>query len=167
MAQDTAVRNPRPATAPTARAQAEEAGRDLILVLARIGLGILMIWHTKVMWDFTGGVAGSVAGFDQSGVPLPELTARFNLALEFFGGIALILGAGVRVIGVLMAFTMAGAWYFVHDTALYSMSGSGPETVIAIGLVSLLLVVTGGGRLALDPYLSRLPHARRFAHQSN
>lgn len=144
------------ATMTTTRAQAQDLGRDLVLLLARIGLGVLMIWHTKVAWDYTGGVAGMVDGFDQTGIPLPELTARANLFGELIGGSLLILGAGVRLIGVLMAVNMAGAWYYVHTSGLYAMDGNGPQTVIALGLIGLLLAVTGSGRLGLDPHLRNL-----------
>jgi putative oxidoreductase len=149
MALDTALERFTTPTAAQRRAQAEEVGRDAILVLARIGLGILMLWHVKVAWDYTGGVGGMVRGFDAMGIPFPEFAARFNLALEFFGGIALILGTGVRTIGLLMALNMAGAWHYVHTSGLYAMDGNGPELVIAIGLVSLMFAVTGPGRIAV------------------
>lgn len=147
----------------TTREHLERGGRDLVLLVARVGLGILMIWHAKIAYDYSGSVSGFVAGFDQMGIPLPEVTARANLLGELVGGIALILGAGVRITGALMAINMVGAWYWVHPNALYSfsMEKSGPETVIAIGLVSLLLVVTGGGRLALDPLLAALRRRRK------
>lgn len=148
MAFDTA--HDRAATFDLRRARAEELGRDLILVVARTGLAILMLWHVKVAWDYTGGVGGMVRGFDAMGIPFPEIAARFNLALEFFGGIALLLGMGVRPIGLLMALNMAGAWHYVHTSGLYAMDGNGPELVIAIGLVSLMFAVTGPGRLTAD-----------------
>ncbi len=154
MALDTAFETARrPLTSPTflqRRAQAEEVGRDAILVLARIGLAVLMFWHVKLVWDYTGGVAGLVQGFDAMGIPFPELTARFNIALESVGALALILGFGVRTIGLLMAANMAGAWYYVHTSGLYSMDHNGPEIAIAIGLLSLMFVVTGPGRVAVD-----------------
>jgi len=70
----------------------------------------------------------------------------------------LILGLGVRVIGVLLALNMAGAWIFVHTSALYSLDHTGPELVIALGLLSLVLAVTGSGRLGLDPLIARRVH---------
>ena len=131
------------------RAQAEAVGRDLVLFLARVGLGILMLWHVKIAWDYTGGVAGMVRGFEQLGIPAPQLTARANLFGELIGGVLLILGVGVRPVGVLMAVNMAGAWFYVHTSALYAMDHNGPELAIALGLLSLLLAVSGPGRLSL------------------
>jgi putative oxidoreductase len=135
---------------PVTRARAEAAGQDAIALLARVGLAVLMIWHVKLAWDYTGGVAGMVAGFDQMGIPAPELTARFNLFGELIGGILLIVGFGVRTTGVLMAVNMLGAWYYVHTSGLYAMDHNGPELSIALALLSLMLAATGPGRASLE-----------------
>jgi putative oxidoreductase len=74
---------------------------------------------------------------------------------ELVGGIAMILGAAVPVIGVLMALNMAGAWTFVHTSGLFAMDHNGPELVIALGLLSLILAVTGSGRFGLDHLIVR------------
>lgn len=63
---------------------------------------------------------------------------------------ALIAGLAVRPVGVLMAVNMLGAWIFVHTSALYAMDHNGPELVIALGLLSIMLAVTGSGRIGLD-----------------
>ena len=64
-----------------------------------------------------------------------------------FGGIAMILGAAVRMVGVLMALNLAGAWVLVHTSGLLAVDHDGPELVIAPGLLSLVLAVTGSGRV--------------------
>lgn len=137
------------------------AARDTVLLVARVGLGVLMVWHAKIEYDFGGrSVSGVIALFDQSGVPLPVIAGPANLFGELIGGIALILGLGVRVIGVLMALNMVGAWVFAHTSALYSLDHTGPELVIALGLLSLMLAVTGSGRLGLDHLIARRVHRR-------
>jgi len=74
---------------------------DLVLLVARVGLGVLMIGHAWLMFAFGGYSLGGVGAlFAQIGVPLPTL--------------------------------------------------AGPETVIAIGLLGLVLAVTGSGRFGLD-----------------
>jgi putative oxidoreductase len=130
--------------------------RDVGLLIARIGLGVLMIGHAVVEYQFGGGsLTGVGQMFGQVGVPLPAISGPANVLLEFFGGIAMILGLAVRVIGVLMALNMVGAWLLVHTSGLYSMDRNGPELVIAIGLLSLTLAVVGSGRLGLDHLASR------------
>jgi putative oxidoreductase len=129
--------------------------RDLVLLAARIGLGVLMIGHAKVEYDFGGSLAGVGQLFAQSGVPLGTVTGPANVLFELVGGIAVVLGAAVPVVGVLMALNMAGAWAFVHTSGLYAMDRNGPELVIAIGLLSLVLAATGSGRFGLDHLVVR------------
>ena len=125
--------------------------RDLVLLVARVGLGALMIGHAWLMFAFGGySLAGVGQLFAQIGVPLPALAGAANLLLESAGGVAMIVGLAVPVVGVLMALNMVGAWVLVHTSGLYAMDQNGPETVIAIGLLSLVLAVTGSGRLGLD-----------------
>lgn len=135
--------------------------RDLVLLVARTGLGVLMIGHAWLMFSFGGhSLAGVGQLFAQLGVPLPALAGTANLLLESVGGVAMILGLAVPVVGVLMALNMAGAWMLVHTSGLYAMDHNGPETVIAIGLLSLVLAVTGSGRVGLDPLLLQRRRSR-------
>jgi putative oxidoreductase len=67
----------------------------------------------------------------------------------------------VPVVGVVMALNMAGAWILVHTSGLYAMDHNGPELAIAIGLLSLVLAVTGSGRIGLDHLI--VTRARRRA----
>ena len=139
---------------------AVRTARDVVLLIGRIGLAVLMIAHAKLEYDFAGGsVAGVGRLFEQSGIPLAAIAGPANLLLEAVGGVAMILGLGVPVVGLLMALNMLGAWVLVHPTALYSMDHTGPETVIAIGLLSLVLAATGSGRFGLDHLILR--RARR------
>lgn len=124
--------------------------RDVVLLLARVGLGVMMIMHAKVAYDYGGSLGGVVDAFDQSGVPLPAITGPANLFGELIGGALLILGFGVPVIGALMAVNMVGAWIFVHTSGLFAFDRNGPELVIALGLLGLVLAVTGSGRFGLD-----------------
>jgi putative oxidoreductase len=132
--------------------------RDLVLLVARVGLGVIMVAHAKLEYDFGGSLAGVGRLFAEAGVPLPALTGPANVLLEVVGGIALILGAAVPIVGVLMAVNMAGAWIFAHPGGLFAMDHTGPELVIALGLLSLVLAVTGSGRFGLDHLIGRRLH---------
>jgi putative oxidoreductase len=129
--------------------------RDLVLLVVRVGLGVIMVAHAKLEYDFGGSLAGVGQLFAQAGVPLPALTGPANVLFELVGGIAMILGAAVPIVGVLMALNMAGAWTFVHTSGLFAMDHNGPELVIALGLLSLVLAVTGSGRFGLDHVIVR------------
>ena len=132
-----------------------EVTRDVVLLAARVGLGVLMIAHAKLEYDFGGSLAGVGRLFAEAGVPLPAVTGPANVLFELVGGIAMVLGVAVPVVGVLMALNMAGAWLFVHTSGLFALDHNGPELVIALGLLGLVLAVTGSGRLGLDPLIVR------------
>lgn len=130
--------------------------RDVVLLVARIGLGVLMIGHAKLTYDFAGHSIGNTGKlFEQSGVPLAQITGPLNVIGEFFGGIAMILGVAVPLVGALMTLNMIGAWVLVHTSGLYAMDHNGPELAIAIGLLSLVVAVSGSGRLGVDHFVVR------------
>jgi putative oxidoreductase len=142
-------------TSPVARTT-----RDLVLLLARVGLAVMMLAHAKISYDFGGGTLAGVGQlFAQGGVPLPEITGPANVLFEFVGGVAMILGLAVPIVGVVMTLNMVGAWVFVHTSALFAMDRNGPELVITLGLLSLVLAVTGSGRFGLDHLIA--PRLRR------
>jgi len=129
--------------------------RDVVLLVARIGLGVIMLAHAKLEYDFGGSLTGVGQMFAESGVPLGTMTGPANVLFEVVGGVAMILGAAVPLVGVLMAVNMAGAWLFVHTSGLFAMDHNGPELVIVLGLLSLVLAVTGSGRIGLDQLVVR------------
>src|SRR5262245_31137244 len=87
-------------TSATASAAVVGISRDLVLLVARVGLGILMILHAKLEWDFAGHSFSGLGGmFAQSGIPFPTAAATFNVVLEFVGGIAVIAGVALPLIG--------------------------------------------------------------------
>jgi putative oxidoreductase len=102
------------------------------------------------MYDFGGGLTGVGQLWAQMGIPLAVVAGPGVVLFEFVGGIAMILGLAVPIVGVLMALNMVGAWVLVHTSPLFSMDHNGPELVIMIGLLCLVLAVTGSGRFGLD-----------------
>jgi putative oxidoreductase len=132
-----------------------QTARDLVLLVARVGLGVIMLAHAKLEYDFGGSLGGVGRMFEQAGVPLGSLSGPANVLFELVGGIAMILGAAVPVVGVLMALNMAGAWMFVHTSGLFAMDHNGPELVITLGLLGLVLAVTGSGRFGVDHLVVR------------
>ncbi|MER7333139.1 MULTISPECIES: DoxX family protein [unclassified Micromonospora] len=127
--------------------------RDVAMLLARIGVGIVFFAHG---WQklVTNGVDGTAAFFDQAGVPLPTVSAWFATGVELLGGAALILGAVVPIAGVLLALDMLGAFIFVHAGKGLFVDKGGYELVLALGAASLLLAAVGAGRLSVDHLLT-------------
>jgi putative oxidoreductase len=150
-------------TRPTRDSALVRTTRDVVLLVARIGLGVIMVAHAKVEYDFGGSLAGVGRAFAEAGVPLGTLTGPANVLFELVGGLAMVLGLAVPVVGVLMAVNMVGAWVFVHTSGLFAMDHNGPELVIALGLLSLVLAVTGSGRFGLDHLIVRRRTSRTAA----
>ncbi|SDS81961.1 putative oxidoreductase [Nocardioides scoriae] len=127
--------------------------RDLALLLARVGLGVVLVAHG---WQkATTGFAATADGFGSMGIPLPEAAAGFAIGVELVGGVLLVLGLLTPVVGVLVLANMAGAWWFAHrDAGLFVTEGGG-ELVLVIGVLGLALAAVGAGRISLDHALLR------------
>ncbi|MBM7784927.1 DoxX family protein [Tenggerimyces flavus] len=131
-----------------------QIARDLALLVARLGLGVILIAHG---WQKLSdqGLAGTAAGFGQMGVPLPTVSAYYATFVELVGGVALILGLALPLVGLLVALDMAGALVLVHlPNGLFASQG-GFELVLAIGVGAVAIAAAGSGRLGLDHYLLR------------
>ncbi len=126
--------------------------RDLVLLLARVGIGVVFIAHG---WQklFTNGIEGTAGFFSSVGVPLPTASAWFAALVELVGGAALVLGLGTLVVGVLLALQMLGAYVFVHAGNGLFVTESGWELVLALGAAALVLAAVGPGRYSLDHVL--------------
>ena len=126
-----------------------------------LGFGFLVHGYPKL---FTAeGNEGFVAMLSGIGVPAPGLSSYLIGAFEFFGGILLILGVGVRLISLLGAAEMAFAAATVHWAAgfnfmnvtgvtetgemLFGLPGYEVNLLYVAGFVSLL--ISGAGALSL------------------
>ncbi|TQF74021.1 DoxX family protein [Rhodococcus spelaei] len=125
------------------------AFRDLAILVARIGLGVVFVAHG---WQkfFTYGISGTQASFEQMGVPLHDVSAIFAAAVELGGGILLIAGLLTPIAGILLFVDMLGAFFTVHYDQGVFVGQGGYELVVALGVGSLLLAATGAGRISLD-----------------
>ena len=130
------------------------AARDLVLLISRIGLGVVFIAHGWQKFH-TNGLDKTAAAFEQMGVPAPTLSAYYATGIELLGGVALILGVLTPVAGVLLALDMAGALAFVHLSNGVFAADGGWELVGVLGLLSLTLAAVGAGRVSLDSIFTR------------
>lgn len=136
-----------------------QLARDLALLVARLGVGVILIAHG---WQKLSdqGLAGTAAGFGQMGVPLPTVSAYYATFVELVGGVALILGLALPLVGLLVALDMAGALVLVHlPNGLFASEG-GFELVLAIGAGAVAIAAAGSGRFGLDHYLLRRSKSR-------
>ena len=120
------------------------------IALLRVSLGVLFLAHVGLkIFVFT--IPGFVAYFASLG--LPALFAYGVIALEFAGGLALILGIYAPWVALPLALEMFGTIVMVHGANgwLFTNKGGGWEypAFWAVSLIALSLL--GDGALALLP----------------
>lgn len=120
------------------------------LAILRIVVGGIFIAHGAQKL-FVFGLAGVVGGFGQMGVPLPEVTGPAIAFLEFFGGIALVLGLFTRPIALLLAVDMLGAILLVRISK--GLIGGYEFELLLLG-TALALAVAGAGEYSADRVLA-------------
>lgn len=126
--------------------------RDGIILLARIAITVVFVYSGfGKLTDFQA----TVGYMDSLHTPMPQLAAAIAVVMEFFVGIALMLGLWVRPLTLLLALFSLGASVLGHP--FWTMEGADramnlvqflKNLSIAGGL--LLLMVTGGGRYSMD-----------------
>ncbi|MFC4605439.1 DoxX family protein [Rhodococcus kronopolitis] len=128
------------------------AFRDLALLIARVGIGVIFVAHG---WQkfFTNGIEKTQAGFDAMGAPMPDVSAIVSATIELVGGFALIAGIATPIAGILLFLNMVGAFFIVHVNNGIFVTDGGYELVLALGVGSLLIAASGAGRLSIDALL--------------
>lgn len=127
--------------------------RDIALLIARIGLGVVLLTHG--IDKLRAGFGATTDGFAAMGIPLPEAAAAYALLAEIGGGALLILGLLTPLAGVLVVGQMAGAFWFAHRGTEVMSAQGGWELVGVIAFLALALAATGAGRISLDALIGR------------
>jgi putative oxidoreductase len=120
------------------------------VLLLRVALGILSLAHFGLkLFVFTP--AGTVGFFQSLG--LPGALAYAILALELFGGLAMILGIYARIAALLTVFDLIGAIVTVHGPAgfFFTDANGGWEYPAFWAIALLALAGLGDGAYALRP----------------
>lgn len=134
----------------------------------RLILGFGLVYHGFPKLFSTEGRQGFVGMLTGIGVPAPELMSWVVGAVEFFGGLALIVGAWVAVVAALNVINMLVAMFAVHwpnGFNFLNMTGMGPDgptfgmpgyEVNLLYIAGLLALMLGGaGALSVDRALRR------------
>jgi putative oxidoreductase len=129
---------------------------DVALLLLRLAVGVVYIVHggQKLFVFGFDGVAGAMG---QMGVPMPEVLGPAVALLEFFGGMALVVGLFTRLAALGLAVDALVATLLVHLPNGF-FAPNGVEFTMTLAAVCLALAVAGAGRYSLDHAIA----ARRF-----
>ena len=117
--------------------------RDYGLLILRVFVGAVFLTYG---WLKFSGLEGFVGFLQQHGVPMAGLMAPVVAAIEFFGGLGILLGTGTRIAALLLAGVMVVAIVSVTSKVGFA-SGYDLNLALLGGLLALLLA--GPGKPAL------------------
>ena len=123
------------------------------LAILRIITGIVFMAHGGQKL-FGYGFAGVTGAFTQMGIPLPGITGPLVSILEFFGGLALVIGLLTRLAALGLAINMLGAILLVHLAAGFFLP-NGYEFALTLLAGMVALAVGGPGILSVDEAIVR------------
>jgi putative oxidoreductase len=125
-------------------------------------LAVRLYWGWQFMqtgWGKLNDMSKVISFFTDLGIPAPVLNAYFVSALEFGGGILLILGIGSRLIAPPLVIDMIVAYFAADREALFSIfsnpdkfMGAAPFTFL---IASIIVLTFGAGKVSLDALLAR------------
>ena len=119
-------------------------------LMLRVSLGVMFLAHVALkIFVFT--VPGFVAYFASLG--LPAILAYGVIALELFGGLALILGIYAPWVALPLALEMFGTIVLAHGANgwLFTNKGGGWEFPAFWMIALVVLYLLGDGAMALRP----------------
>lgn len=122
---------------------------DLGLLLLRIALGSLMLFHGMHKLIYGVGFIGDML----AAIGLPSFIAYGSLLAELVASLMIICGIWTRLASVVFAGNMMVAILMAHASEMFSLSPMTGGLVIELPLLYLLgaavLCLTGGGRFAV------------------
>jgi putative oxidoreductase len=119
--------------------------------LARLTVGLVFI---GTGWGKLHSLSDVTEFFTTLHIPAPAFNARLTASTEFFGGLAVLLGLGTRLVSLPLAFTMVVAIATAKRgdiTGLTSLVGFEEWSYLVL---FLWLALVGAGPLSLDRLIS-------------
>jgi len=126
---------------------------NISLALLRVILGLTFVIHGGQKL-FVMGFTGVSGMFGHIGIPMPGLLGPFVALVEFFGGIAIVLGLLTRLAALGLAGDMLVAILTVHLKAGF-FNPNGFEFPLALFAIAVSLAVTGAGALSVDALIGK------------
>jgi putative oxidoreductase len=122
------------------------------IAILRVIVGVVFTAHGYQKL-FVYGIAGVQGAMTKMGTPIPMVVGPLVTLLEFFGGLALIVGLLTRLAALGFAIEMLGAVMIVHLANGFFLP-SGYEFALTLLVASLAIVVAGPGSFSIDAMLA-------------
>jgi putative oxidoreductase len=142
------------------KAQLLTTGSDLVLLLARVLIGVIFVRSGFEKILALGTFATALA---RDGVPYPQVVSIIAAFVEFLGGIALVVGFQLRYTALLMVLFVIIAtllrhryWEFADGAVRRAQDTNFYKNLAMIGGL-LALFIAGGGRFGVDGLRRREP----------
>ena len=131
--------------------------RDAVLLLARVLLGAIFVQSGFGKLADLGGFASGLEGM---GVPMPYVVGLIGACVEFFGGLAIVLGAWTWLATILVAGFTLIATFLAHrfwDVPAEQRNMQNIQFMKNVAIIGglLALTVAGAGRFSVDGFLRR------------
>jgi putative oxidoreductase len=132
-------------------------------LMARIALGVVFVMHgsQKLFGAFGGHGWSGTIGFMHDKLGIPVAFAVLAIIAEFFGGLGVLLGLLTRLAAFGIFCVMAVAIVQVHLAKGFFADKGGFEYPLTLGLLALLLIISGGGPWSFDALVKRCCAKRR------
>jgi putative oxidoreductase len=125
----------------------------LAVLILRLFLGFAFMMHgsQKVLGAFGGpGIAGVAGMLTKLGLEPAQILAWVLSITEFVGGVCLVLGFLTRFWAAGLVIDMGVAIAKVHMPNGFFASKNGFELPLALGVMALVILLTGPGSLSVD-----------------
>jgi len=126
------------------------------LAFLRLVLGLTFMYHGYLKIFVPGGFVGTVNLINSINIPLPVFFAAIVSAVEFLGGIFLLLGTLTKWSSGLLMIDMAVAFFAVHLKNGLPVSKGGFEFVLVLFAGLLMLYTSGAGKISLGSQLKNM-----------
>lgn len=121
------------------------------IAAVRIMAGIILViagWQ-----KLSGGVGGFTGGMARMGFPGAEVLAPLVIAFEFIGGLLILVGAGVRWLGIIMIVEFLVAGTFVQMPSERGFGNARLDYLLVA--TGIMLLLAGAGKASVDEWLAR------------
>ena len=125
----------------------------LALLILRLFLGVVFVMHgsQKLLGAFGGsGIAGFAGLLAKYGIEPHVLWAWVVAITEFVGGICILFGFLTRFWAAGLVIDMTVAVVKVHLVNGFFWTKGGFEFVLTLGIIALVLLMTGPGSMSMD-----------------